>query len=78
MEATKQGTTLFTALLILVGTAVVIQLWLVTAAMEALLAHEYHVLGPLAIGSLALFLLNVGLLRFLYGFDRRLARMQDR
>ena len=75
MEAPKQGTTLFTALLILVGTAVVVQLWLVTAAMEALLGHEYHVLAPLALGSLVLFLLNVGLLKFLYDFDRRLTRL---
>lgn len=77
MEAPKQGTTLFTALLILVGTAVVVQLWLVTAAMEALLAHEYHVLTPLALGSLVLFALNAGLLKFLYDFDRRLARMKQ-
>ncbi len=74
METARQGTTLFTALLVLVGTAVVIQLWLVTAAMEALLAEEYHVLLPLAVGSLILFLMNAGLLRFLYDFDRRLAR----
>jgi hypothetical protein len=73
MDASRQGTTLFTALLILVGTAVLVQLWLVTAAMEALLAHEYHVLFPLAIGSLVLFLINAGLLRILYDFDRRLA-----
>jgi hypothetical protein len=76
MEAPKQGTTLFTALLILVGTAVVVQLWLLTAAMEALLGHEYHVLLPLAVGSLMLFLLNVGLLKFLFDFDRRLTRLQ--
>jgi hypothetical protein len=76
MEAPKQGTTLFTALLILVGTAVVVQLWLVTAAMEALLAHEYHVLTPLALGSLVLFGLNGALLKFLYDFDRRLTNLQ--
>jgi hypothetical protein len=78
MEAPRQGTTLFTALLILVGTAVVVQLWLVTAAMEALLAHEYHVLTPLAAGSLLLFLLNVALLKLLYDFDRRLNRLQQK
>ena len=74
MESPRQGTTLFTALLLLVGTAVVIQLWLLTAAMEALLAHEYHLLVPFALGSLVLFLLNAALLRFLYDFDRRLNR----
>jgi hypothetical protein len=74
VESPRQGTTLFTALLILVGTAVVIQLWLLTAAMEALLAHEYHLLVPFAAGSFVLFLLNVFLLRFLYNFDNRLNR----
>ena len=72
MESPRQGTTLFTALLILVGTAVVIQLWLLTAAMEALLAHEYHVLTPFAAGSSILFFLNAALLRVLYTFDKRL------
>jgi hypothetical protein len=76
MEIPRQGTTLFTALLILVGTAVVIQLWLLTAAMEALLEHEYHILVPFAVGSLVLFLLNLALLRFLYDFDRRLHRRE--
>jgi hypothetical protein len=78
VKATKQGTTLFTALLILVGTAVVVQLWLVTAAMEALLAHDYHVLAPLALGSLVLFGLNASLLKFLYDFDRRLTGILDK
>ena len=76
MEIPRQGTTLFTALLILVGTAVVIQLWLLTGAMEALLAHEYRLLVPFAVGSLVLFILNVALLRFLYDFDRRMNRPQ--
>lgn len=75
MRLHQQGTTLFTAILILVGTGVVIQLWLVTAAMEALLARKLETLIPLALGSLFLFLVNAGLLRFVYAFERRLGTM---
>jgi hypothetical protein len=70
MATPRQGTTLFSALLILVGLAVIIQLWLVTAAMEALLAHQYKLLVPFAIGSALLFLVNVLLLRLVFNFDR--------
>jgi hypothetical protein len=70
MSTPQQGATLFSALLILVGLAVVVQLWLVTAAVEALLAHEYQLLVPLAFGSLFLFVVNLVLLRFVYSFDR--------
>ena len=38
METRQQGTTLFSAILVLIATLVVIQLWLVAAALEALLA----------------------------------------
>lgn len=71
MATSRQGTTLFTALLLLVGIAVVVQLWLVTAAMEALLAHDYQLLLPFAIGSLVLFLLNLLFLRMVFSFDRQ-------
>jgi hypothetical protein len=70
MATSRQGTTLFSALLLLVGIAVIVQLWLVTAAMEALLVHEYGLLIPLAIGSLVLFLLNILSLRLVFSFDR--------
>ena len=36
----SQGTTLFTALLALVGIGVVVQLWLLAATVDALLRHE--------------------------------------
>lgn len=72
MATPRQGATLFSALLILVGLAVVVQLWLVTASMEALLAHEYELLIPLSVGSVALFGVNVFLLRLVYIFDRQI------
>ncbi|MBI2683549.1 MAG: hypothetical protein HYX26_10130 [Acidobacteriales bacterium] len=75
MESTRQGTTLYTAILILVGTVVVIQLWLVTAAMDALLGADNRSLIPLAVGSFVLFLINAGLLMFVFHFDRRLQRV---
>jgi len=67
----QQGTTLFTAVLFFVATAVVIQLWLLTAAMDALVAGRTHLLAPFTGGSLLLFLVNAGFLRFVYMFERR-------
>jgi len=72
MATPRQGTTLFSALLILVGLAVIVQLWLVTASMEALLAHQYDPLVPLAVASLILFGVNVFLLRLVFLFDRQM------
>jgi hypothetical protein len=67
----QQGITLFTAILWLVGIVLIIQLWLVSAALEALLAGETRVLVPAAVASLALFLLNGSLILFVLQFDRR-------
>jgi hypothetical protein len=72
MRTRQQGLTLFMAILWLVATVVVIQLWLVAAALDALLAGAVAILVPAAVASLLLFLLNYGLLRFVLRFDRRL------
>ena len=69
MSVRTQGTTLFTAILILVACAVVVQLWLLTVSMEALLAHQTRTLIPAAIGSSVLLLVNAGLLRYVFRFD---------
>jgi hypothetical protein len=69
-----QGLTLFTAIAWLIGTVVVIQLWLVAAALDALLGGETRILVPAAVASLVLFLLNAGLLLFVLRFDRRVKR----
>jgi len=74
MAEARQGTILFNGLLILVGTAVVVQLWLLTAAVDALLANEYRLLLPLALGSFVLFALNAALLKFVFDFDRRVPK----
>jgi hypothetical protein len=74
MSIRSQGTTLFTAVLILVATTVVVQLWLLTVSMEALLAHETKTLIPAAIGSSVLLLINAGLLRYVFRFDHEVQR----
>ncbi len=75
MSIRSQGTTLFTAILILVASTVVVQLWLLTVSMEALLAHEAKTLVPAAIGSTVLLLINVGLLRYVFRFDHEVHRV---
>ena len=70
MSLRAQGTTLFAAILILVASAVVLQLWLLTVSMEALLSGEYKTLLPAAVGSTVLLAVNAGLLRYVFRFDR--------
>ena len=49
---------------------VMLQLWLLTATMNAFLGGDESVIWPAAIGSSACFLLNVGLLGFLRRIER--------
>jgi hypothetical protein len=70
MSVRRQGTTLFSAILILVVTTVVLQLWLLTVSVEALLSGAYRTLVPAAAGSTILLLVNAGLLRYVFRFDR--------
>jgi hypothetical protein len=72
METRQQGTTLFSALLVLIATLVVIQLWILAASLEAILAADTAILWPTALASVALFLLSAGLLWYVVAFDRRL------
>ena len=78
MSLQRQGTTLFSAILVLVATTVVLQLWLLTFSMEALLRRENTVLIPAALASSTLFLLNACLLRYVFRFDREARREQNR
>ena len=68
----EQGLTLFTGLLWLIGLVVIVQLWLLTAALEAFLAGHRDVLIPAAVASLALLGINGGLLLFVFRLDRRI------
>ena len=72
METRQQGTVLFSAILILIATLVVIQLWLVAAALDALSARQIGVLVPTAIASGLLLALSGGLLWYVVSFDQRL------
>jgi hypothetical protein len=65
VSRTGQRTSLFTLLVVLIGTLVVVQLWLLSAALEGLLARDTSLLLPAALASAALFAINGTLL--LYG-----------
>jgi Family of unknown function (DUF6755) len=49
---------------------VVLQLWLLTATMNAFLGGDTTVIWPAAWASLACLLLNIGLLAYLYRIER--------
>jgi hypothetical protein len=74
MSVQRQGTTLFTAILVLAATGVVVQLWLLTVSMEAVFRHDAHVAIPAAASSTVLFAINAGFLRYVFRFDRSLHR----
>ncbi len=74
MSIRTQGTTLFSAILILVATTVVVQLWLLTFSMEALLRGQFKTLLPAAIASTLLLCINAGLLRHVFRFDKEVQK----
>ena len=78
METRQQGSTLFSAVLVLIAMLVVIQLWLVAAAVDALLSRQMVVLVPTAIASGVLFALSGGLLWYVVSFDARLRHWSRR
>jgi cytochrome bd-type quinol oxidase subunit 2 len=78
METRQQGSTLFSAVLVLIGLLVVIQLWLLAAAVDALMARQTAVLEPTAIASSVLLLLSGGLLWYVVSFDARLRHWSQR
>jgi hypothetical protein len=49
---------------------VILQLWLLTATMNAFLGGDEGAIWPAAAASIVCFLLNLGLLRYLYFIDR--------
>jgi hypothetical protein len=66
----EQRTTIVYGMLAFVLIAVVLQLWLLTATMNAYLGGDDSVIWPAAVVSLACLLLNVGLLRYLGRLER--------
>jgi hypothetical protein len=78
VETRQQGSILFSAVLVLIALLVVIQLWLVAAALDALVARQFAVLVPTAVASGVLFVLSGGPLRYVVSFDARLRQWGPR
>ena len=65
-----QRMTIVSGVLCLVLLLVVLQLWLLTATMNAFLGGDDGVVLPAALASIVCFLLNAGLLWHLYRMER--------
>jgi hypothetical protein len=68
--ARHQRRTIVSGILSLVVILVVLQLWLLTATMNAYLGADDAILLPAALASVVCLLLNLGLLRYVYGLEK--------
>lgn len=66
----EQRTTIVYGILSIVLVIVALQLWLLTATMNAFLGGDDAVVLPAALASLVCLALNVGLIRYVYGMER--------
>ena len=66
----EQRVTIIQGMLMLVLVVVVLQLWLLTATMNAWLGGDDSIVWPAAAASVACLALNVGLLRYLVRMER--------
>ena len=66
----EQKTTIVYGILCIVVVLVVLQLWLLVATMNAYLGGDQSVIWPAALASLICFLLNLGLLKYLYAMEK--------
>ncbi len=67
----QQKLTIVYGILSIVLIIVILQLWLLTATMNAYLGGDDSVIAPAAIASIVCFLLNAGLLRYIYLMEER-------
>jgi hypothetical protein len=67
----QQKMTIIFGILSIVVMIVILQLWLLTATMNAYLAGQQRVIAPAAVASLICFALNLGLLSYIYKMERR-------
>ena len=67
----EQKTTIVYGILCFVVLVVVLQLWLLTATMNAWLGGDRTILVTGAVVSIAAFFVNCGLLRYVYEMERR-------
>lgn len=65
----SQRITIVTGILVFVAIMVVLQLWLLTATVNAYLGGDRSAVVPALGASLACFALNAGLLRYLYRLE---------
>ena len=65
----SQRMTIVNGILLFVILIVVLQLWLLTATMNASLSGDTAVVVPAALASLACLALNAGLLRYLFRME---------
>ena len=68
--ARHQKKTILSGVLCFVMILVILQLWLLTATMNAYLGADETVLLPAALASIACLGLNLGLLWYVYALDR--------
>jgi hypothetical protein len=73
-----QGATLFTAINAMIGLLCSVQLWLVSASLEALYSNDYLTPQIAFLASLVLLLVNVALYRHAKAFDKRRNEEQRR
>jgi hypothetical protein len=66
----EQRATVIYGMLSFILILVILQLWLLTATMNAYLGGDERVIWPAAAASIVCLLLNVGLLRYLYYIER--------
>ena len=66
-----QRTTILQGMLVFVLVLVLLQLYLLTATMNAFLGGDESVIWPAGLASLGCFLLNAGLLRYVYRLEQR-------
>lgn len=66
-----QKLTIVNGILAIVGMIVILQLWVLSATMNAYLGGDESVVLPAGIASLVFFLLNAGLLWYVYQMERR-------
>jgi hypothetical protein len=66
----EQRMVILYGILCIVLILVVIQLWLLTATMEAYLGGDESIVWPAALASLFCFALSAGLIRYLYVMER--------
>ncbi|HMV87352.1 MAG TPA: hypothetical protein PLD20_22030 [Blastocatellia bacterium] len=66
----EQKITIVYGILCIVIVLVVLQLWLFTATMNAYLGGDTGIVRPALLAGVVCFLLNLGLLRYLYAMER--------